>query len=174
MSLVPPEALFAMRDAALAASPGDIVEVGVYRGGSAAVLAEIARAKGCRLHLFDTFAGMPFAGADDKHQVGEFGDTSLEAVRALVPDALFYPGIFPSTLPTVWTERTLGFVHCDVDQYESTRSAIKHLWPLLVPSGVMWFDDCELAPAMRAIGEMLPGVTLVDAPCGRKWARRSV
>lgn len=158
MSIVPHEALLALRETAASAPPGDIVEV--------------ARAKGCRLHLFDTFLGMPFAGVDDKHKIGDFSDTSLIAVHGLIPDALLYPGVFPQTMPTAWTERTLGFVHCDVDQYESTRSVITHLWPLLVPGGVMWFDDCELAPAMRAIEEGLPGVTLVDAPAGRKYAVR--
>lgn len=170
MSLIPYDTLVAMREIAASIPPGDIVEVGVYRGGSATLLAEIARAKGCRLHLFDTFRGMPFAGVDDKHQVGDFHDTSLAAVRELVPDALFYPGVFPSTLLEFWAARPLSFVHCDVDQYESTRSVIEHLWPPIVLGGIMWFDDCELVPAMRAIEEMLPGVPLIDAPCGRKYA----
>jgi hypothetical protein len=172
VSVIPHETLLSLRETAATTPPGDIVEVGVYRGGSASVLAEVSRSKGCRLHLFDTFLGMPFAGADDKHQVGDFGDTSLRAVSELVPDALIYPGVFPSTLPATWTEPFLAFVHCDVDQYESTRSVIEHLWPMLVPGGVMWFDDCELAPAMRAIEEMLPGVELLDAPGGRRWAKR--
>ena len=41
--------------------PGDMAEAGVYRGGSAAVMLAASRLK--RLHLFDTFEGLPHAEA---------------------------------------------------------------------------------------------------------------
>src|SRR5665811_557353 len=37
--------------------PGDIAEVGVYRGGSARLICEVQGARG--LYLFDTFEGLP-------------------------------------------------------------------------------------------------------------------
>ena len=65
---------------------GDFWECGVYKGGTAMLLERIvADAPGKRIHLFDTFAGMPDTDPDrDLHRRGDFGDTSLDAVRRRV------------------------------------------------------------------------------------------
>lgn len=172
-SLVPAEVLTAMLETCRRAPIADIVEVGVYQGGSAFELAKIAADKHVTLHLFDTFAGMPFADAEDKHQPGEFADTSLDAVKRLIPDAWCYPGVFPDTLPVKF--KPLSFVHADVDQYRSTTDVIAHLWPLLVPGGVIWFDDCELQSARQAIAdfEKFSRVLLRQAPQGRLYGVKS-
>lgn len=44
---------------------GDVAEVGVYKGGSAYLLASVLRDTDKTLHLFDTFAGMPHV---DEHR----------------------------------------------------------------------------------------------------------
>jgi len=38
---------------------GEVAECGVYRGGTAVILAELAAQSGRQVHLFDTFGGMP-------------------------------------------------------------------------------------------------------------------
>jgi hypothetical protein len=43
-------------------SNGIIVEVGVYQGGSAVELCEVALERNQELWLFDTFCGMPESG----------------------------------------------------------------------------------------------------------------
>ena len=65
---------------------GDFWECGVYKGGTAAILAEILARKapksGRRLNLFDTFEGMPETDPSrDLHKPGDFADTSIDAVR---------------------------------------------------------------------------------------------
>lgn len=166
-SLVPGEVLGAMIGCAERAPRATMVEVGVYQGGSAVRLAQVATAKQVRLYLFDTFAGMPVAGGYDRHRLGDFADTSVLAVQKLVPTAIIHSGIFPDTLPDDC--RDLGFVHCDVDQYDSTRDVIRYLWPRLVTGGVMWFDDPELEGALKAIHEYCP-VPRQQGPQGRLWA----
>lgn len=171
-SVIPISVLAAMIDWALAAPAGrPIVEVGVYRGGSALELAAVARHKGVGLHLFDTFAGMPFAAADDKHQVGDFSDTSLTEIQRLIPIAHCHAGIFPQTLPRALTD--IGFAHIDVDQYRSTIEAIDALWPRMAQGGIMWFDDVELEPARRAIYERFHDDGLQRAPEGRLFVIRN-
>lgn len=128
---------------------GAFAEVGVYKGGCAWHLAQVATEQGRELHLFDTFAGIPFKGDEDHHKVGDFGDTSVEAVRAAVPMAQFHVGVFPDTLPA--NLPALAFVHCDVDQTESVRAVINHLWGRVVPGGVMAFDDMNQDGAKRLI-----------------------
>src|SRR5437763_318304 len=58
---------------------GALAEVGVYRGGSAKLIATLKGEKA--LHLFDTFEGMPTVNPDlDRHKTGDFAETSLTAV----------------------------------------------------------------------------------------------
>ncbi len=167
-TLLPIDVLYAMLQLAIRAPLGPIVEVGVYRGGSALKLAEVARSKRVELHLFDTFAGMPFANEADKHRPGEFADTSLTEIQTLIPMAICHAGVFPETLPADLVN--IAFVHCDVDQYQSTLDVIDHLWPRIVKDGVMWFDDPELPEARRAIFERFGVDYLERGPQGRLFA----
>ena len=57
--------------------PGDMAEAGVYRGGTAAVMLAASKAK--RLHLFDTFEGLP--NAEGGFAAGEYRG-SVDEVRA--------------------------------------------------------------------------------------------
>jgi len=57
--------------------PGDVAEVGVYKGGTARLLAKTFERTGKTVHLFDTFSGMPPSDANkDLHKEGDFSDTS--------------------------------------------------------------------------------------------------
>ena len=59
---------------------GEVAECGVYKGGTAKILAELVPDR--PLHLFDTFCGMPETDPSrDLHKAGDFADTTLESVR---------------------------------------------------------------------------------------------
>jgi O-methyltransferase len=88
---------------------------------------------------------MPFAGPKDRHQVGDFADTSYDAVRALIPDAIFVQGVFPGSLGGLRLP-PLAFVHVDADQYDSLAAAIQVFPPLMVTGGAMLFDDYGVLP----------------------------
>lgn len=121
---------------------GDVAEVGVYQGASADLICGLAGAS--RVHLFDTFRGIPaltVAGLDGC-LAGEFGDTSVQRVeRTLSKHANYkiYQGLFSEQCRHVRVP--LRFVHCDVDLYESTRQVVEWAWPLLVPCGILLCDD---------------------------------
>ena len=134
------------------APTGVFVEVGVYQGGAAYHFAKIARERGVQLHLFDTFTGIPHAMPDDSNGVGDFNDTSAEAVQSLIPDAILHVGVFPHTMPD--NMPPIAFLHCDCDQYVSVRAVLDHLWPLVMPDGIVVFDDMDTVGGRRAIGEM--------------------
>jgi len=144
---------------------GCIVEIGVYRGGSASFLAQLER----EMHLFDTFCGMPEAGPLDRdNPVGKFADTSIEEVRSAVPTAHLHPGIFPDTLEGL-TLPPVGFVHADADNYEVTKAILTQMPRRMVRGGFILFDDfmvegCE--GCTRAIQES-PLRVLVIAETGK-------
>lgn len=168
-SLLNDDSLRYMAELASACPPGAIVEVGVYQGGSAAVLADIAEQQGRALYLYDTFTGIPFyePANGDSHRVGDFNDTSIEAVRALVPKAVICQGVFPDTLIDMGP---IAFAHIDADQYRSIKDAIAHLWPQIVPGGAMLFDDYKcLDGATRAVTEAF-GYDLPVTANGKAYA----
>jgi O-methyltransferase len=127
------------------AIPGDVAEVGVYKGGSAYLIASALATSAKSLHLFDTFSGLPETDpATDLHRQGDFSDTCLEGVRHLLepfPDCRLYPGLFPETVPSGWEEKRFAFVHIDVDIYQSALDSCAYFFPRLAPGGSILFDD---------------------------------
>ncbi len=123
---------------------GDVAEVGVYRGGTASLLRSCFDGSGRCLHLFDTFGGMPEVDdARDKHEQGDFADTSLAEVRAFVgtgEDVAYHQGFFPETATPVEGSR-FAFVHVDADIYLSVLSSCEFFYPRLSSGGIMIFDD---------------------------------
>lgn len=75
---------------------GDIAEIGVYRGGTARLLAKTTNKP---VHIFDTFGGMPVTDKEkDLHCAGDFSDTSFQFVKKYLEDCTnlkIYPGFFP-------------------------------------------------------------------------------
>jgi hypothetical protein len=123
---------------------GDLAELGVYRGGSAKLICLLKGDR--RLHLFDTFEGMPAVRADlDHHRAGDFADTSLAAVREYLKDFTkveFYQGLFPdSARQLAQTPTRFSLVHLDVDIYESTKAGLEFFYPRLVAGGVLLSHD---------------------------------
>jgi O-methyltransferase len=154
-SLLHPDAIAAMLALAHAAPPGAFVEVGVYRGGSAWHLAALAREQHRKLHLFDTFSGIPERSERDRPcKVGDYGDASLEAVRAAIPDAEFHVGVFPATMHGL-DLGPVAFVHVDCDQYRCARAAVELLLPLMPVGGVMLFDDYGITSGVTEAVEEL-------------------
>ncbi len=124
--------------------PGDLAEVGVYRGGSAKLIASLKEGK--TLHLFDTFAGMPDVRPDlDRHRAGDFADTSLEAVQRYLgafSGIQFYKGFFPDSARALEeSPARFSFVHLDVDIYESTKAGLKFFYPRMAKGGAIVSHD---------------------------------
>lgn len=134
-----------------AAVPGAMAEVGVYRGGTARLLARLRPDR--HLYLFDTFAGMPPTDpVRDRHRAGDFADTSLASVQAFVDaeNADFRPGLFPATSAGLEHER-FALVHVDCDIYASVRACCEWFYPRLGPGAALVFDDYgqESCPGAR-------------------------
>lgn len=124
---------------------GEFWECGVYKGGTALMLRKIrdALAPSRTIRLFDSFMGMPLTDDDkDVHKAGDFADTSLKAVRALVGnDAVqYHQGFIPQTFLEL-SENDIAFAHVDLDLHDAIYESCKFIYPRLVKGGVMVFDD---------------------------------
>ena len=129
---------------------GDIVEVGVYTGGSARIICE---AMGNRvLHLFDTFEGIPQVQEIDskKFAIGMFS-ASIESVKDYLKkyrNVHFYRGLFPDTAEPI-KDKKFSLVNLDVDTYESTLNCLKFFYPRMSLGGVLVSHDYNSAKGVR-------------------------
>jgi O-methyltransferase len=159
---------------------GDVVECGVWRGGSAMAAAlafsecgDIER----DFYLFDTFEGMTEpaeidrrfdgapAGEDYKAAVAEHGSwcrAGLDDVR-LNMESTGYPagrihyvrGRVEDTIPAS-SPREIALLRLDTDWYESTKHELEHLYSRLVLGGILIIDDYgHWSGCRRAVDEFL-------------------
>jgi hypothetical protein len=147
--------------------PGDVVECGVWRGGSSMIAALALRElEDYRtLWLYDTFQGMPEPGDRDRRWSGdsaadllanskrEAGATNtwayatLDDVRAQMlltgypEDKIRYvAGKVEDTIPSQ-VPAEIALLRLDTDWYDSTRHELEHLWGRLQTGGILIIDD---------------------------------
>lgn len=145
---------------------GDMAELGVYRGNSAAILAQYARKYGRRLFLFDTFEGFDQRDlvGGDKSQKVEFADTSLGYVRDIIgnEDVRFVQGRFPESIPSDLSTSRFCLVHIDCDLYEPAKAGLEFFYPRLSRGGLLIVHDYAnpyWAGIKRAVDEYCADIT---------------
>jgi O-methyltransferase len=147
-TLITEDRLFFLYQCARHASflSGAGAECGVYKGGSAWLLAEAFRrfSPQKKLFLFDTFEGMPAADPiRDLHRMGDFNDTSFGAVRDCFnghENVFINKGLFSETLRSV-DNHVFSLVHADCDIYTSVKECCEFFYPRMVSGGIIVFDD---------------------------------
>jgi len=166
-TLLSPSRLFCLYQLAHATAcvPGSVAELGVFRGGSAKLLSRVlARsAPDKRLHLFDTFEGLPVHDPErDAHRKGELNETSFEEVKEFLGDSKqleWHQGLFSNTFPQVSEER-FCLVHVDADLYASVWECCEFFYPRMSPGAVLLFDDYGFVScpgAREAVDEFFSG-----------------
>lgn len=169
--------------------PGDFVECGVWAGGNSAAMARaildqycigysaISGFLGCdvdrRVHLFDSFEGIPQAGEHDTeyleagHAAGLSScsiETTQQQMKAWgIPDELlvYHKGWFVETIPFAlastktdsFFDRRIALLRLDGDLYESTKVSLELLYPLVSPGGIVIVDDWVLSGCRKACQE---------------------
>jgi hypothetical protein len=146
---------------------GDIVECGVWRGGSVlAILRTLIQTGDVNrdIHLYDTYEGMSEPSQIDRAYDGRSASdllqkelknsdsviwayASLESVKATVAQAgypenrlHFIQGKVEETLRLTVPDR-IALLRLDTDWYESTKAELNYLFPKLQSGGVIIIDD---------------------------------
>ena len=133
--------------------PGDILEVGVWRGGTGCLMARRVQMLGsqAKVVLCDTFSGVVKAGAKDgAYRGGEHADTSLDIVNDLasrmgLANVETLIGIFPEETGERIADRRFALCHIDVDVYQSGLDVLEWVWPRMPVGGVVVYDDYGFA-----------------------------
>ena len=139
--------------------PGDLIECGVWRGGSCIFMRGFLRAHGERkrqVWVADSFEGLPEPDAE-KSPLDAISHEFLKVIGGLRcgleevaenfrrfdlldRQVRFLPGWFCDTLSSAPIEK-LALIRLDADYYESTRDALQALYPKLSPGGFIIIDD---------------------------------
>lgn len=147
--------------------PGDIVECGVWRGGSMMATAKTLLELNYQekeLYLFDTFEGMTKPEKIDVSNseldaTKEFDNTKINSdssnwCRATIDDVKsnlynigydkskihFIKGKVEDTLPAD-EPKSISILRLDTDWYQSTKHELIHLFPKISKGGVLIIDD---------------------------------
>ncbi|WP_395019644.1 TylF/MycF/NovP-related O-methyltransferase [Dongia sp.] len=157
---------------------GDIIECGVWKGGSMMAAALALKHLGDTqrsLFLFDTFEGMSEPSeadvqASDKQTATAMQDQNadgwcyspIDEVRSNI-QSVGYPsdkihlikGKVEDTIPYAFP-KPFAILRLDTDWYESTRHELQHLYPQLVSRGALIIDDYgHWEGARRAVDEYI-------------------
>lgn len=145
--------------------PGDLIEAGVWRGGSTILMRGILAAHGVtgrRVVVADSFQGLPAPDLEnfpadrgiDLHQDSALA-VSVDDVRAnfarygLLDESVeFVEGFFRDTLPGL-RGRTWAVIRLDGDMYESTMDGLENLYDGLSVGGYLIVDDYGAYAACR-------------------------
>lgn len=138
--------------------PGDLAELGVYKGSTARLIHHYVPER--TLHLFDTFSGF------DERDVGRerqktglaadqkaFSDTSIELVlrnvQRLNNNIEVHPGFFPQSVPGPLKEKKFAFVHLDADLYDPIMAGLEFFYPRSAQGGIIVVHDYNSWPGAR-------------------------
>jgi O-methyltransferase len=146
-----------VKDANARKLPGDIVECGVWNGGSAAIMGIACQedkiaANDREMWLFDSFQGLPRPGERDGKierdlYFGGWNKGDAEKVKKIfaklnIPlnKTRIIPGWFDVTLANA-PVNAIAVLHIDADWYDSVKVVLESLYDKVVPGGFIILDD---------------------------------
>jgi O-methyltransferase len=153
--------------------PGDLIETGVWRGGTTIFMRAILAAYGetsKTVWVADSFKGLPKPSGKYEADIGDDHWThwqlavppeevrrNFERYGLLDEQVRFLEGWFEDTLPNAPIEK-LAVARLDGDMFESTIVALEALYPKLSVGGYLIVDDYGAVPGCRrAVDEFRRG-----------------
>lgn len=129
---------------------GDILEVGVWRGGTGAIICKKLEllSSDKTVYLADTFCGVVKTSEKDSWYVGgEHSNTSQAIVEKLLNNKVkvgnynILKGIFPDDTGKFVEDKKFCFCHIDVDVYKSAKDIVNWIWDRMCVGAIIVFDD---------------------------------
>lgn len=149
---------------------GCFVECGVFAGAQVAAMALAQHTLGLRrkIHLFDSFQGIPKAGPQDGEEGPKIEGKSIcslaDVQKFLFETCGFHPGMFEfhvgwfnTTVPGALAGEEIALLRLDADLYASTKICIAEFEPMLALGAWMVVDDYVLPGCRKAVDETIGG-----------------
>lgn len=138
---------------------GNLIEVGVYMGGSAKILAQEHPDR--TVYACDTFEGFPDninteKGDSNNYYVGQMAIANHKVVMENLKDyknIAYARGQFPDSF---FYDDEFAFAHIDVDTYNSTKDSLEYIYDRMVPGGKILIHDYPAHEGVkRAVDEFM-------------------
>jgi len=143
--------------------PGDVVELGCNEGKTSVFLQMVIDhfAPERRLHVFDSFEGLPAPGPQDAYlKEGEclasVEDLEANFVRWGLRRPEIHPGWFEQTLGEL--PSTVAFAYLDSDFYASVKASLESVYDRTSKNGIIAVDDYADTENNPRAWPGLPGV----------------
>lgn len=147
---------------------GDFVECGVWRGGSAMLVAKMLSNRNItnrKIYLYDTFEGMVEPTQNDVDLIGKSASvtfqektitkesstwcladlndvqTNMKLTNFSEKNLVYIKGKVENTIPQTVPDGCIALLRLDTDWYESTKHEMNYLFPKLENNGVLIIDD---------------------------------
>ncbi len=162
--------------------PGNVLEVGVYRGGTIIALGKqvLAICPENKVIGVDTFSGHPYTDGHPVHPTGKYNDVDIAELRNsfVENDVDSIIELHVGKIEDIFAELNLSnisFAHIDCDLYTPVKFCAEHITPLIKKGGVIYFDDYghEHCPgATKAVEEVFnkDQIKEVSLPDGTCWS----
>ena len=129
--------------AALDVAPkkGDYLEFGVYKGECARAIVKRTPNRS-KLHLFDSFEGLPETWIPGRFEKGSLAVAEEDIPVFKSKKVVMHKGWFEDTVPGYSKSKAIiGFIHIDCDLYSSTKTVLDALESRIGKGTVILFDE---------------------------------
>jgi hypothetical protein len=139
--------------------PGDVIEIGCFRGSSGSVMLDYARTVGIdkTFWFLDVFTGFDYAEAQqssDQFWINSHKTEGPDAVGARLRSQASDPSrvhviksnVITDELPSEITE--ISLCNLDVDLFEAVEAGLYRVAPLMVTGGILICEDAGHTPAL--------------------------
>ena len=177
-------------------SSSDVIECGVYKGGSAFQIAKRLKQLNSnkKLYALDTFEGHPY---DDYNNMpsslrdevygdkqprtykGKLDDVDLDEIKKWflkehLENTIFLKGLFEETFKSI-SDKKFCLAHVDADSYLSVKQCIEFLRNRMITGGIILFDDYnakDLCGCNKAVDDLLgPSSLTILKPSRAFWIK---
>ena len=158
--------------------PGDVVEVGCFRGSSGSIMLDYAKEKGLTpktFYFFDVFAGFDYPEALsslDTIWVNTHATEGVETISHRLQSKAFGNTVHVEKVNII-TDKIPSSINgvclcnIDVDLYEAVHSALFRFAPLMVTGGIMICEDAGHTPGL--IGARVALDEFIQSDLGKKF-----
>lgn len=129
-------------------TPGNVLEVGIYKGGSLLALAKVVKeiCPQYKVYGIDTFSGHPYTDNHPMHPSGRYADVSKEDIEEYIRSkrlekwVTIYQGKVEKVLEGL-NLKDISFAHIDCDLYIPVKYCAENVPKIMKKHGVIYFDD---------------------------------
>ncbi|WP_319525112.1 TylF/MycF/NovP-related O-methyltransferase [uncultured Desulfosarcina sp.] len=147
-------------------TPGNVLEIGVYKGGTLLAMADkiLPFFSQTKFYGIDTFSGHPYTDGHPVHPVGKYRDVDFVHMQSIIKRRSIQKSVFlfKGKVEEIFKSldlKNISFAHIDCDLYLPTKFCCDYITKVINHGGMIYFDDYdhEHCPgATRAIEESFP------------------